>query len=349
MGYAERQSAAFIMSEHSTSSPISTETLAALHQHLPSLNFDPDTDATSEQLSVAQEYLRYYNLRPEDVLPQVQHYLGTTNVSMASGEHFTVVCHYWLHPEAKDTTFVVHGYFDHVGLYGHLIKDLLERGSNVVTFDLPGHGISSGERATIASFDHYVEVLDAICQLAKINLPKLHFPKPWRAIGQSTGGSIVLKHILEAGSRGQPPVFDQAILLAPLVRPRFWRFNGWVYLLTRRFLQRIDRVFVPNSGDRDFVEFIKAKDPLQARHLSLEWIGAMKRWIARFIELPESDFPITIIQGDRDATVDWKGNLDLLRDKFPNSRVHMLSGAQHHLVNETQKIREKIFALIARY
>ena len=332
------------MSDHSTSSLISTETLAELHQHLPSLNFDPGTDATSEQLALAQDYLRYYNLRPEDVLPQVQHYLGTINLSMGSGEHFTVACHYWLHPAAKDTAFVVHGYFDHVGLYGPLIKDLLERGSNVVAFDLPGHGISSGERATIASFDHYVEVFDAICQLAKT-----HFPKPWRAIGQSTGGAIVIKHILEAGSIGQSSVFDQVILLAPLVRPRFWRFNGWVYLLTHRFLQRIDRVFLPNSGDWNFVEFIKTKDPLQARHLSLEWIGAMKRWISEFMELPASDFPITIIQGDRDATVDWKGNLDLLRDKFPNSRVHMLSGAQHHLVNETQKIREKIFALIARY
>lgn len=326
---------------------ISEESLALLHEQLPPLSFDPATDIASSQLPVARDYLSYYHLHPEDFEPELDHFLGMNRVQLSDGEVFNVACHYWLKPSAKGTAFVVHGYFDHVGLYGHLIRELLTLGFNVVAFDLPGHGISDGERATVASFNHYVEVFDAICVSAKQNLPS-----PWHAIGQSTGGAIVLKHLLEEEqdqlglSDNKTYTFDRITLLAPLIYPRFWRVNRLVYFFTRPFLKRINRVFAPNSGDEDFFVFLKTADPLQARHLSLEWIGAMKFWIKEFSKLPKSDFPVVIVQGERDATVDWKTNLKLLNEKFVNARVHIFPKAQHHLVNETEILRKEIFSLL---
>ncbi len=324
---------------------ISAESLATLHEQLPALCFDPAADTSTVELPAAQDYLRFYHLHPEDFAHQLQHYLGMIPVAVSSGEKYNIACHYWLHPDAKDTVFVVHGYFDHVGLYGHLIQDLLERGSNVVAFDLPGHGISDGERATVASFDHYVEVFDTICECASSFLPK-----PWRAIGQSTGGAIVLKHLLEEELQKdkEPYTFRQIALLAPLVHPRYWGFNRMIYLVAHRFLKKIGRNFVSNSADQGFVEFVQHADPLQSRHLPLEWVGAMKRWTEELEALPSSDFPVTIIQGDKDTTLDWEDNLAILRDKLPKALVHILPGAQHQLVNEIEVLRNQVFDLVTQ-
>ena len=329
---------------------ISQESLSLLHRHLPLLNFDAATDTPSGQFPMADEYLRYYDLHPEDYEPGLRHFLGKHKIKISHGGMFNIACHYWLHPEARGTVFVVHGYFDHVGLYGHLIKDLLVRGFSVLAFDLPGHGLSDGERASVASFDHYVEVFDSLCEEAAALLPK-----PWHGMGQSTGGAIVLKHLLEeeqghlaAPGEKKDYTFDQITLFAPLVHPRFWGFNKLVYLFSHRFLTRVGRAFTANSGDQKFVEFIKSKDPLQTRHLPLEWVGAMKRWTEELKSLPPSDFPVNIIQGDKDTTLDWKGNLKILRKKLPNANVFIVPGGQHHLVNETQALRAKIFDWVAK-
>ena len=46
-------------------------------------------------------------------------------------------------PEEKENVFLIsHGYYDHAGLYGHLIEHLLSRGWNVAIFDQIGHGLS---------------------------------------------------------------------------------------------------------------------------------------------------------------------------------------------------------------
>lgn len=101
-----------------------------------------------------------------------------------------------------------------------------------------------------------------------------------------------------------------------------------------------------NSGDPAFLEFIAHRDPLQARQLPLEWIGAMKRWAEELHELPPSPRAASVIQGDADTTLDWRYNLRLLRRKLPNGRFHLLPGARHHLVNETAPIREQAFAAL---
>lgn len=334
--------------EHLFQEAPSIEELSMLHRQLPPIAFDPSTDTASSRLPIAQDYLSYYNLHPEDFEPELEHFFGMSRVRLSDGEAVNIACHYWLKGGAKGTAFIVHGYFDHVGLYGYLIRELLERNLNVVAFDLPGHGISDGERATVASFDHYVEVFEALCIAARDNLPR-----PWHAIGQSTGGAIVLKHLLEEEQRKLNPVdnkgehtFDRIILLAPLVYPRFWAFNRLVYRLAHRVIKRIDRAFVANSGDSDFVEFVKSRDPLQSRYLPLEWVGAMKRWTEELEVLPSSNRPVKIIQGDRDSTLDWEDNLDSLREKLPRATIHMVPGAQHHLVNETELLRKEIFAYL---
>lgn len=305
--------------------------LDRLRLGLPPLALDPARDADSVTLPGAPAYLDHYGLAPADMPQGVRHAMG----AVAAGG-YRIAAHCWFHPAPSGTAFVVHGYFDHVGLYGHLIRHLLGRGCNVVAFDLPGHGLSDGERVTIASFDHYVAVFEALLDAAS------GLPRPWHGVGQSTGGAIVLHHLLRAA---QHP-FAGVALLAPLVHPRRWAINRLIYLASHRWRRQIPREFVANSGDPAFLDFIANHDPLQARHLPLEWIGAMKRWAEELHELPPSHRAASVIQGDADTTLDWPYNLRLLRGKLPNGRFHLLPGARHHLVNETAPIREQAFAAL---
>jgi alpha-beta hydrolase superfamily lysophospholipase len=89
-------------------------------------------------------------------------------------------------------------------------------------------------------------------------------------------------------------------------------------------------------------------DPLQSRVLSVDWVSALKEWIPRIEKAKPVDMSITVIQGESDGTVDWRHNVYMLNKKFREPAVFYIKGAEHHLVNESEEIREKIFAIIGR-
>ena len=218
----------------------------------------------------------------------------------------------------------------------------LNRGFVVIACDLPGHGLSSGERASIGDFYQYQEALQGLF----IEAQSLNLPQPWHLIGQSTGGAVVLDHLLHHGE--QSPAQGQAILLAPLVRPKDWQWSKFSYYLLRPFVKGIERRFSENTNDPDFMPFLQA-DPLQPVRLPTAWVGAMARWIPRVEALPPSARQPLVIQGQADKTVDWEHNLKVLDAKFNHPQVLLIPQARHHLANETADIREEYFAFLDRH
>ncbi len=101
------------------------------------------------------DYLAHYRLAP--LLSQrVGLYAGFVDT-----ERYRLWAQVWTPEQPRGTAFVVHGYFDHLGLYRHLLERLLDQGWRVVLWDLPGHGLSSGARATIDDFEDYGACLQA--------------------------------------------------------------------------------------------------------------------------------------------------------------------------------------------
>jgi hypothetical protein len=47
-------------------------------------------------------------------------------------------------------------------------------------------------------------------------------------------------------------------------------------------------------------------------------------------------------------TVDWKHNLDVLRDKFDRPQVLMLPKARHHLANESAGLRQEYLGFLSK-
>nr|WP_298169723.1 alpha/beta hydrolase [uncultured Pseudomonas sp.] len=248
----------------------------------------------------------------------------------------------WWPQTPRATLVLLHGYYDHSALYRHVIEWALGMGFAVLTFDLPGHGLSSGTRASIGDFAEYQLVLQAVLAEAAA----LDLPQPWHLFGQSTGGAILIDYLLTDSPR---PEVGETILLAPLVRPRAWAWSQLSYRLLKPFVNEIPRRFSNNSNDAEFIDFIQNRDPLQPRNLPTAWVGALSRWVPRIERAPASPRSPLIVQGEADMTVDWRHNLALLQEKFAEPRILRLPEARHHLANETPALRQRYFEFLSQH
>lgn len=293
----------------------------------------PALDAHSVDPALASIWRRFYQIDFAQQHADLDCRLGVVEVA-----GYRIAMQVWRPPQALATLIVLHGYYDHMGLYGHVYDWALKQGYAVLCCDLPGHGLSSGARVSINSFQEYQQVLQAL--LAKA--AQLRLPKPWHLLGQSTGGAIALDYIL-----AQRPLtaFGETILLAPLVRPRAWQQSKLLYQLVKPFRSSVPRTFSDNSNDPEFVKFVR-KDPLQAQILPTAWVGALAQWIPHIEQAKPSARSPIIVQGAADMTVDWQYNLNILTEKFSEPRILLLPEARHHLANEQVDIREQYFKFI---
>lgn len=302
------------------------EQLEALRRSLPSF---ADAAAPSDEL---RNFLAYYQLDFAAPSTGVHHQCGV----IESGS-FKLATHRWLLDEAHANLVIVHGYFDHTGLFNKLIQWGLDQGYNVLAFDLPGHGLSSGEPAAIDDFGDYARALHDV--LARAHLPDL----PLYGLAQSTGCAA----LTEFARRYSWP-FSATVFLAPLIRPANWRMISASYWLVSRLTDSVARGFARNSGDHEFLEFVR-QDPLQSHRTPLSWVGALKRWLKglKFRDLGVG--PVLVIQGEADGTVWWRYNMARIPKLYPGSEIFYIAEAGHQLANETPDIRQRYLEKISLY
>ncbi len=293
--------------------------------------FDPDSSTVHNPL--LRNYLEFYKLPSASS----QNCVTIGNLEVNQKPIFTAA---WQPPHALGTALVVHGYMDHLGLYGHLINFLLSRKLAVVCFDLPGHGLSAGESGYIDDFVEYTNVLERLIELCQ-----QQFPTPLYGLGQSMGGAILLKHLINHGSHTQYP-FKSLNLFAPLLHPKAWRTVRRFLPLVKLFKKSVKREFRPSSYDLTFLDFLRTQDPLQPLTIPVAWLSAADNWVQELESSRGSDFPLTIIQGDADKTLDWRYNVKAFTDKLTNLNLCMIDRANHHMVNEIESLRRDIFQRI---
>lgn len=263
------------------------------------------------------------------------------------------VCHGWLHQQqqrcwvqafrpagAPAGSWVhLHGYYDHGASYPRFQRWVLAQGFQYIALDLPGHGLSSGARASIGSFDEYHQWLRQLVA----ELQRHQAPRPWILSGFSTGGAIALDNLLHQ------PDFDHYLLLAPLIQPLGWSVaRRWLWLL-RRVKRSLPRKFRENTHDQAFIRFVHEQDPLQSHHLPLRWVQALAEWIARIETATPSSHPALVLQGEADTTVDWRYNLQRLAELLPQSSIQRLPDARHQLLNEAEPYWHELTTYLTRW
>ncbi|MGE8497246.1 MAG: alpha/beta hydrolase [Pseudomonas sp.] len=289
--------------------------------------------AAAAALSPAEQAYRCFYGFEQSLLP--------SRLGFFQAGPYRIAAQVWWPQEPRATLVLLHGYYDHSGLYRHVIDWALGMGFVVLALDLPGHGLSSGARASIDDFAEYQAVLQAgLAQAAELELPQ-----PWHLCGQSTGGAILVDYLLN----GEPPAaIGETILLAPLVRPRAWAWSQLSYRVMRNFVKEIPRRFSENSHDPVFIDFLQNHDPLQPRNLPTAWVGALSRWVPHIERAPRSTRSPLIVQGEADMTVDWRHNLGILENKFAAPAIFRLPEARHHLANEVPAFRQRYFDFLSQ-
>ena len=112
--------------------------------------------------------------------------------------------------EGRAVLCLVHGLGEHCARYSELAGRLNGAGYTVLSFDLPGHGMSAGRRGHVSDYSELRGAVSSLMREAGIRYSTL----PQFLYGQSLGGNIVLDFILNT----HPPVAG-AIVTSPLLRP----------------------------------------------------------------------------------------------------------------------------------
>jgi alpha-beta hydrolase superfamily lysophospholipase len=290
----------------------------------------PFMNGKFKQNSPISTYLQYYGLD----ISTINYRYGFLN---CCGERIFIQTFEPIKPVA--TVLIVHGYLDHTGSMSNLINFLTKKRYHVICYDLQGHGLSSGEKSSINSFEDYVNVFKEICE----NYIEPSPTKRRFLIAHSTGAAISMDNLLRSSS-----IFDNVILLAPLIRTYFWNLSKIGLKITYPFLHELQRVFKVNSSNKEYLKFVR-NDPLQHNKISLKWVHALSLWNERIINDPPSQKSLLVIQGDRDKTVDWKYNLNFIQAKFPQSKTQIIKNANHQLINENSALLAKTLSFIDEY
>ncbi len=289
-----------------------------LRPALPSLDLDSAPAAGEDE----RAYRGFYGLD----CPGARQWLGA--LELAGHRVAVQVCE---PADSRGTVVLVHGYYDHMGVWRHLLAALVAAGWRVVCYDQPGHGLSDGEPAAIADFQTYVEVLDGVAGFAAGN-----FPGDLQVVAHSMGAGVAADWLLQerGGEAGR------VVLLAPLFHSSAWGVSRFGHAVAGRWFPAMPRKYRRNSGAADYLACVRA-DPLQYGTLPASWVEALGRWNRQVAARPPSQRPLLVLQGGDDTTVDWGYNLPLLERLFPRAEARLIPGARHQLLNESPSLREE--------
>lgn len=298
-----------------------------------------------DQLSSSDEKLDF--AKPNHLTPSMKAYqdyygFNQSNVTFHFGK--VVIDQIKVHvqifkPEhSKGNVFLLHGYLSHIGYLKHIIQYLNTKHFTVISYDLQGHGLSTGKIASVRSFDDYGRTMEKL-----LNTIRKEIGGPINLIGHSTGGALIVDYIL----RHPDHPIDKAIMVAPLIRSNHWNLSkiGLYTMKLFPFIKHIKRSFRQNSSDEKYLQAIKL-DPLQSTNVPLEWVNALMTWNRKVQDYHSSKKFIYLIQGNRDKTVDWKYNIQFLQHKFDNLQIAQIDQGRHELFNETPHIRNIVFSRI---
>ncbi|MCJ8312530.1 MAG: alpha/beta hydrolase [Saccharospirillaceae bacterium] len=249
---------------------------------------------------------------------------------------YEIVAQVFLLDSNFETVVLSHGYLDHAGFNRPLVNFLLSNNYNIIVFDQPGHGLSSGLRSGIDNFSTYNQVITQT-----INHFKPHLNNKLHVIGHSTGNVGIMYLVINK----QTTWNGETIMLSPLIRSKMWGLSKFFYKLGGGLFNKIPRTFRNNSHNKTFKKWLKT-EPFVIKKLSKNWIDAHHTWEKEIQTDPISQFKFTIIQGQDDIIVDYKYNQKYLNKHYPNLKLIKIKHANHHLINETKNIQIQVFESI---
>lgn len=269
--------------------------------------------------------------------------------------------------ERKGVALLIHGYRAHGGHFASFAELVADSGWDCYLVDLPGHGLSEGDRFGIGDFSDYGRAtLAAVAAIRELEeggtggaaaRPGEGRP-PFVLIGHSTGCSAIIEAFRVSAAEGGVQPADGVVFAAPLVDMPNKRLRGALNAVAGdRLLELPGFASSPAligpgvTCNPAYREFIANGDPLSDWVYHTSWLNSYLDWYDGLAESPPLIFegPTLVVQGTGDTVVNWRESQELLDRMFPARETLFYEGYSHTILNAAPERLAQIFGDIAAF
>ncbi len=235
--------------------------------------------------------------------------------------------------EPKDVIAIAHGYAEHGGRYGNLVRRLVPLGYALHALDHRGHGRSGGRRALVDRMDRVIADFHAFVGEVRAR----HGVRTIKLLGHSMGGNVAFGYAVR-----WPEDLSGLILSGPLIGARVPAGQRLAVKLLSAIAPGLGTVALPPEAiSRDpAVVAAYAADPLVTTgkvpaRTAHELFAPLPRYVR---DAPRMRVPVLIQHGEADSLVPLGPVRPVIAAiGAPDKTVITYPGLFHEIYNEPEK------------
>lgn len=202
----------------------------------------------SEKAAAEKAFTLFCTPRKGKVLPIQQRFLEEARDQLVNIGGMELQTYRW--PGEKERVLLLHGWESNTFRWRKLIKELLAEGFDIIAFDAPAHGKSSGQILNVILYAECVE------EIKKVYQPRF-------IVGHSVGGMTAVYHQYAYGSNGIEKLVS---IGAPSEFPEIMAHYQKLLKFNNRVMRALDRYLQNHFGFR-IQDFSTSQ---YAKHLALQ-------------------------------------------------------------------------------
>jgi len=261
--------------------------------------------------------------------------LEKINIELNDTRNYQIFSQYWKTEEKlKANILLVHGLGEHSGRYAtHFAEFFTNEGFSILTFDLPGHGKSSGKRGHIEKDDDFNKIINSVINYLRVSDPIV----PIFLYGHSLGGLIVLDYLLE-----EKPQIKGVISTAPVL-DTFKPIAPAKVKLAKKMKNILPSLSLDSGLDRS--QLSRDEDVISAYNEDPLVHGATSARLGSYIiergkyvleNLVDIELPSLVMVGTDEGIVSVNA-INQFCESSPNCTKKIWKGLYHELHNEPEK------------
>lgn len=270
-------------------------------------------------------------------------YKHSTGIIKSSHDGFELFMQKWIPSQVRRVFVVQHGFGEHSGRYGNLLAAFEGTGSAFYAIDSRGHGQTGGKRGHVDQFQHYVDDLADLVQIAR----KENMNDEVYLLGHSLGGVIALQYATQGTNQGN---LNALILSSPglIIQMDFGKQIKKALAATFSRLMPavtldadLDLKFL--SHDQSVIDAYKA-DPLVHGKISFQMGNNLFHvGHALFKKSEQLTVPLYLFHGSADAIVSPEGSKRLYEAAGSKDKtLRIYEGLYHETMNEAPADRTRV-------